>query len=94
MALVEVQHRLLVLLAIGRAHRLVLARRFLHGFRGETAQAVGLLNPQRYRGRRIGYDQRTQSRRSAEGMHHREHAAPGLAEHVIALGEPQVLEQS
>jgi hypothetical protein len=69
-------------------------QRVLHVLRQVAAEAVGLLHPGLERGGGIGNDQAPQPLRLQHGVFRGQHAAPGLTDEVIAVGDAEMLEQA
>ena len=90
---VEHLDRGLVLGGVGAARLLVPLQRRLDLGRQLAAQPVRLLHPEPHVGRRVGHHHGAQPGRVVQGVLHREHPAPGLADHRVARGHPEVLGQ-
>ena len=93
MAGVEDQHRGFILRMIRGAGGFVSQQGGLHVGRQVGAQAVGFFDPERHRGRGVGDRQAAQAGGLAHGVFGAEHAAPGLAEQVVAAGDAEMGKQ-
>ncbi len=90
---VEDEARLHVLWVVVRACGLVLVERRPHVLRELRAELAGLAREVGPRRRGVGEDERAQPGRLRERVLLREEAAPGLAEHVVAFGDPERLDE-
>ena len=85
--------RRLVLRVVRRARLLVPAQRLLDLRRQQRAQPVRLGDEVGERGGRVGEDERAQPGRLRERVLLAEEAAPGLAEDVVAVGDPERVDE-